>query len=336
MISRIGPLQRLRNIYRDPGRRKKLYVFLVCLFLSAFFWLFIKLSREAQAVIERPLVVSQVPADVVIGQQSHSRIQLTIQTTGARLLASRFFRSVDTLFVDASTFGRTNRSGELWHFVTAAQMRSGLSGQFDGGRSLTGIWPDTVFVKLAFASQKKVPVRLNAAYTFERRFGQYGEVKLEPDSIVVRGPRQIVDTLQSISTESLVFENLSQTIEQNVALQNPAFGQGLTLETQQAKMTLPVEEFTEKSVELSLSVICQHQSGVLHNLRLFPNRVTVSCLVALKDYNRVDASLFVAHVVCPAENPPESNRLEVLVETYPNFVTLQNIRPATVEFLIME
>ncbi|MBW6498066.1 MAG: YbbR-like domain-containing protein [Bacteroidales bacterium] len=332
----MGPLERLRNIYRDPGRRKKLYVFLVCLFLSAFFWLFIKLSREAQAVIERPLVVSQIPPDVVIGQQSHSRIQLTIQTTGARLLASRYFRSDDTLFVDAGSFGRTSRGGELWHFVTAAQMRSALSGQLDGGRSLTGIWPDTVFVNLAYASQKKVPVRLNANFSFERRFGQYGEVRLVPDSVMVRGPRQIVDTLQAISTESLLFENLSHTIEQKVELQNPAFGQGLTLETQQASLTLPVEEFTEISVELGLSVLCQHQSGEVHNLRLFPNRVTVTCLVALKDYNRVEPSLFVAHVICPNDGLPESNRLEVLVETFPDFVTIQNIRPATVEFLIME
>lgn len=336
MISRIGPLKRLRNLYRDPGRRKKLYVFLVCLFLSAFFWLFIKLSREAQAVIERPLVVSQVPSDVVISQQSHQRLQLTIQTTGARLLASSFLKTDDTLFVDAATFGRTNRSGELWHFVTAAQMRSSLAGQFDGGRSLTGIWPDTVFVKLAFASQKKVPVRLNASYTFDRRFGQYGELKLLPDSVVVRGPRQVVDTLQAIRTEPLVFENLSQTIEKNVVLQNPAFGYGLTLETQQAFLTIPVEEFTEKSVEVSLSVLCNHESGAVHNLRLFPNRVTVSCLVALKDYNRVEASLFVAHVVCPAQNTPESNRLEVIVEKYPDFVTIQSIRPASVEFLFME
>lgn len=336
MVSRIWPLQRLRNIYRDPGRRKKLYVFLVCLFCSAFFWLFIKLSREAQAVIERPLVISEVPSDLVIAQQSHSRIQLTIQTTGARLLASRYLRSADTLFLDAGTFGRTTRGGELWHFVTAAQMRSILSGQLDGGRSLTDIWPDTVFVNLAYASQKKVPVTLNASISFEKRFRQYGEISLQPDSVVVWGPRHLVDTLRAIGTENLVFENLSKTIEQQVVLQNPALGQGLTLETRQVSLIIPVEEFTEKSLELGLRVLCQHDNGAVHNLRLFPNRVSVVCLVALKDYARVEPSLFVAHVICPAENLPESHHLEVIVDTYPDFVAIQHIRPATVEFLIME
>lgn len=333
---RIRPLQKVRQMFREPGSKKKLYVFLLCLFCSASFWLFIKLSREAQASFEQPLVIVNVPNDVVISQQSHARVQFTMQTTGVRLLASRYLLPGDTLFVDAAILGRVTRSGELWHYIPGNQLRARLSGQLDGGRSLVNIWPDTVFVKLAFAAEKKVPVRLKADYTFEPRFEKYGAIVLSPDSITVRGPSQVVDTLEAIETELLVFKNLSQTIKQTVPLVNPAFSLGISLETQQVELTLPVEEFTEKSVELSLNVLCQHQSGASHTLRLFPNRVTVSFLVALKDYNRVDSSLFNAHVVCPAETPPESNRLEVIVETFPDFVTIQSIRPATVEFLIME
>jgi hypothetical protein len=337
MLSHIRPLQKIRQMFREPGSKKKLYVFLLCLFCSASFWLFIKLSREAQAIFEQPLVIVNVPSDVVISQQSHSMVQFTMQTTGARLLASRYFLPGDTLFVDAAALGRVTRSGELWHYIPASQLRTRLSGQLDGARSLLNIWPDTMFVKLAFAAKKKVPVRLNAAYTFDRRFGKYGAIVLSPDSITVRGPGHIVDTLTAIDTESLAFESLSKTVQQTVSLINPAFSLGLSLETQQVEMTLPVEEFTETSVELSIQVKCQHQNGgTQHNLRLFPNRVTITCLVSLKDFAKVEASLFSAHVLCPADGLPESNRLEVFVETFPDFVIIQNIRPAAVEFLIME
>jgi len=337
MIRHLRSIKSLRQALRYPGRKKKLYVFLICLFCSASFWLFIKLSREAQAVFEQPVVIGNVPADVVISEQSHYIVQYTLQTTGARLLATRYLMPGDTLVVDARALGRTTRGGQLWHFVAPSQLRSGLAGQLDGGRSLESIWPDTVFVKLAFAAEKKLPVMLNASYTFERRFGQYGSVIISPDSILVRGPRQMVDTLQAIETEPLVFENLSQSVQQTVSLKNPGFNLGLTVTPQQIELTLPVEEFTEASVEMALQVVCNHEGGVQHrNVRLFPNRVIITYLVSLKDYARVEASMFTAHVLCPADALPETNRLEVFVETFPEFVSIQSIRPASVEFLIMD
>lgn len=329
--------QRLSKRFREPGSKKKLYVFLLCLACSAFFWLFIKLSREAQMVFEQPLTVGNASADQVVSQQSSSKVQYTLQTTGARLLLSRFFGPSDTLRVDANTLGKITRNGELWHFLSAGQLRGQLAGHLDASSQLSGIWPDTIFVKLVYASEKKVPVKLDASFSFERRFGQYGPVVLIPDSITVRGPKQVIDTLQYVATEPQVFENLVENLEQPVALVNPAYELGLSLEVKQAQLVIPVEEYTETLVELNVRVVCPHgEGGGQHQLRLFPNRVTVTCLVALKDYSRVEASQFVAHVECPGDHLGASTRLEVKVETFPDFLTIQSIRPASVEFLILE
>lgn len=329
--------QSLRQRFREPGRKKKTYVFLLCLLCSAFFWLFIKLSHEAQMAFEQPLVITNVAPDVVVSQLSHERVRYTVETNGARLLLSRYAKPVDSLRLDAGTLGKVMRNGEFWHYVSSGQLRSRLSERLDASSQLVGLWPDTVFVRLAYAAQKRVPVRPDASYTFERRFGQYGAVVLNPDSVIVRGPKQFIDTLQAIYTEPLVFELLAETVQQPVALINPAFGQGLALEVSQAELVIPVEEFTETSVELSIEVVCPQDAGQgQRNLRLFPNRVTVTCLVSLKDFARVEASQFKAHVVCPIGTPSTSDRLEVFVETFPEFVSIQNIRPSSVEFLIIE
>ena len=329
--------QGFRQRFREPGRKKKTYVFLVCLVCSAFFWLFIKLSREAQMVFERPLQIVNESPERVVSQQSSSLVQFNVRTTGARLLFSRFFISDDTLRINADKFGKVTREGEQWYYLSPGELRSRLSENLDATSQLLGIWPDTVFVKLAYAAEKKLPVQLMASYTFERRFGQYGPVLLEPDSVTVRGPRQLIDTLQAIPTEPLVFENLAETVQQSVLLLNPADDLGLTLEMNQAELLIPVEEFTEKLIEVNISVVCpQGEKEGYDQLRLFPNRVTVTCLVSLKDYSRVDPSQFVAHVNCPGEDSPAADRLEVFVDTFPDFVTIQSIRPATVEFLILE
>ena len=328
---------RLRLRLREPGSKKKLYVFLVCLVCSAFFWLFIKLSRETQMVFEQPLVVVNASADRVVSQQSSTKVQYTLQSTGARRLLSRYFMPADTLRVEAVGLGKVTRNGALWHYISPLQLRSRLSERLDASSQLSSLWHDTVFVKLDYASRKRLPVKLNASYSIERRFGPYGEVRLTPDSVSVRGPSQVIDTLQVILTEPLVFENLMESVRQPVALVNPADGQGLSLEVNQAELVIPVEEFTETLVELYIAVACPHgEEGGEHQLRLFPNRVALTCLVALKDYGRVEASQFVAHVLCPGDNPGDLDRLEVFVDTFPDFVSIQSIKPSMVEFLILE
>lgn len=337
MIRKLKSIGSIRQVFSNPGNKRKIYIFLICLFCSSFFWLFIKLSREAQADFEQHVIFVNVPSDVVISQMNHSSVRYTVQSTGARLLADHYFSPPDTLFVDARAMGRKAIDGDLWHFISPGQIRAGLTARLDGTQSLVAFWPDTLFVKMAYAAEKKVPVRLNASLSFVQRFGQYGPVVITPDSVMVRGPRQLVDTLQFIDTEPLVFENLSQNAQQAANLVNPAFSLGLTVTPTQIELFIPVEEFTEISVELPLQVVCSHADGGQHrNVRLFPNTVTVTCLVSLKDYARVAPSLFSAHVLCPTEIAPGSNSLEVIVGAFPDFVKIQNIRPATVEFLIME
>lgn len=337
MIWKLKPVKSLRQILSDPGRKRKIYVFLVCLGCSSFFWLFIKLSRPALADFEQPVIFINAPSDVVLSRQSHPTIKYTVQSTGVQLLADHYFFSPDTLYINAPALGRKMVEGDLWHFVSPGQLKAGLSARFEGTRSLVSFYPDTLFVKLEFASEKKLPVKLNASFTFMRRFGQYGPVEILPDSVLVRGPRQVVDTLQYIETEPLNLEGLSQSAKQVTALLNPGFDQGLTVVPKNIEIMIPVEEFTEKSIELPLQVMCSHPDNKQHsNIRLFPKTVTVTCLVSLKDYASLNASMFSVHVLCPTDAAPGTNRLEVLVGTFPGFVTIQSIRPATVEFLIME
>lgn len=337
MIRNLNPIKNLRRVFSKPGRKRKIYVFLVCLGCSSFFWLFIKLSRPAQADFEQPVSFVNIPSDVVLGNQSHSSVKYTVQSAGIRLLAYRYLFPTDTLYLNARNLGAKAVEGDLWHFVAPGQLRAGLSARFDGTRTLISFYPDTLFVKLLFASEKKIPVKLNASISFVKRFGQYGSVELNPDSVIVRGPSQMVDTLKFIETEHFVLEGINQNMKLTAALVNHGSMYGLSVAPKKIEITIPVEEFTEKSIEIPLQVICAHTGNEHHNnLRLFPKNVTVTCLVSLKDYASLDASMLSVHVNCPADAAPGTNRLEVFVGTLPAFVSIQSIRPATVEFLIME
>lgn len=326
-----------RLLPREPLRRRKMYVFFTCLFLSTVFWLATKLSQEGQGSFSQPVAVVEVPEGNFLSYQSHSFIRYTVQTTGMRLLTSRYFIPTDTFTINASGLPRMTREGQTMHYLTYSSIAFRIANQLRTEVELVNVWPDTLFIQMVPAMEKKVNVQLNADFGFAQRFHQYGPVVVEPDSITITGPASLVDTLSAISTHYVAVEDLNATRRFEVALRRP---QGLrTAELSQEKITVevPVEEFTESSTTVPLEVRCpeQGQDAADTNLVLYPPEVTITYLIALRDFQRADTTAFSAYVNCP---PPDDRpeRLEVQVDRFPPFVIFQNVRPRSVEYLILQ
>lgn len=321
---------------REAPERRKVYVFLLCLFLSAMFWLVIQLSREGQGSFAQPISIIDVPEGLFLSRQSHANIRYLVRTTGARMLTSRYFVPTDTFYVNASGLPQMTRDGSSVHYLTRASIAFRVSNQLRPDIELINVWPDTLFVEMVPAMQKKVNVQLLSDISFERRFQQYGPVRLEPDSVWITGPVNIIDTLTTVYTLPVVLEGLNATRQLRVDLQRPEGLEDARLSREYIQVEIPVEEFTESSTEVALRVRCPENSPMARrDMVLFPPRVTVTYLVALRDYGRMDTTAFAAHVVCPEQGRlPE--RLEVVVDRFPPYVIFQNVRPRSIEYLILK
>lgn len=329
--------RKYRLLPREPLRRRKIYVFLACLFLSTIFWLATKLSQEGQGSFSQPVEVVEVPEGSFLSYKSHSFIRYTVQTTGMRMLTSRYFVPTDTFQVNVEGLPRMTREGQTMHYLTYSSIAFRIANQLRTDIELVNVWPDTLFVQLVPAMEKKVKVQLNADFGFSRRFHQYGPVVIEPDSVTITGPASLLDTLSALSTHYVAVDNLNATRRFEVALRRP---QGLeTAELSQEKISVevPVEEFTESSTTVKLEVRCPDERQELagSDLVLYPPEVKITYLIALRDFDRADTTAFSAFVECPPpDNRPE--RLEVNAERFPPFVIFQNVRPRSVEYLILE
>lgn len=327
-------LRRLLNQYREPDGKKKMYFFLLCLFCSAFFWLFIKLSREAEMVIEQPITVSNVPEEVVLSHLSQRKVQFTMRATGVRLLIQNFLLANDTLVYDARHLAPIEEGGEPLFIIPATKLISQMANRLDAGKFVINVSPDTVFVRFSFASEKMVSVSANVFLSFSKGFGQTDHLMIEPDSIRVRGPGNVIDTLSAIHTNPVVLGNLNQDVFRVVDLVNPALERGLSLGTNRVEIFIPVGEFLQTSLELPLGIKRQYPevfSG--SEVILFPNRVTISFLAPKKFIESFDTTLFEAYVYCPIEQPPATKRLDVIIGNLPPFVQIVSIEPSQVEFL---
>ncbi len=319
----------------EAASKRRVYIFALCLLFSALFWLFSKLSQETSASFNKHIHFNNFPEGLVAASQSDSVVQYRIQTTGLRLLNAYFFRPKDTLKVAVDGLPVVQRDGRSLHAVIDNQLFDILSENIEGPATVGHIRPDTIFLELVPAKRKKLPVRLNADIRYAQRFRSYGPILIEPDSVWITGPQTIMDTLQYVSTESWESPLLRETTQITVSLKKPVAIRSVELGRREVLVEVPVTEFTESSMELPLVINCPIEYR-LSEVRLFPNTVMVSYLVALRDYATVVPQMFEATVVCPQVQQTTDGRLEVAVEKYPPFVDIIAVKPSLVEYIILE
>ena len=328
------PWHRIEN---SPQTRRKAYIFLLCLAFSFLSWLFIKLSRESAAIIPVRIELINIPPEVIVTGQSDSTFVVNVQTTGVKLLSSRFLRRVSKIESDFNTLQQIRRNGSQLYFLTSSQAETRFSVLSDIPRSDLTVHPDTIFFHTTTAFSKKVPVRLVKDLDMQTGFKIYDIPALSPDSILVSGPLNMADSVSFVRTNLLRATDVYQDITRKITLENPWKNRQVIFSENEVEVFVPVEEYTEASVDLAVEIDCRSNSEMNpDDLMLFPDRVHVYYLVALKDVNAITSDMFSAFVNCPDTLPPGAFRLEVEIRESPSLVDIIRIRPAEVEYILIK
>ncbi len=320
---------------REAASQRRVYIFIVCLVCSAIFWLFIKLSYETQAVFEAQVAFYHFPEGHTGVAQSDSVISFTLESTGIRLIIARFFLPKDVMRFDAETLPQLERNNTRFFYLSKTALLEGIDYSLEGRVRVTDVYPDTVFLELSPVTEKRLPVSLNANISFERRFDLNGEITINPDSVLVVGPKNVLDTLTTVYTEQWEARGLRKTTDQRLSIRLPKGIPSIKTETEEVMVRVPVEEFTEASKELPVTIVCPDNLPS-QEVRLFPATVQVHYLVAFSDYQAVSEKMFHATVNCPQAVSDSEGRLNVTLETYPSFVDILYYRPEYVEYIILE
>lgn len=319
----------------EAANKRRIYIFILCVAISTLFWLFNKLSQETSATLSKPIVFESFPDGLVAASQSDSIIHYRLKSTGLRLIRAFWLSPADTLFIQSDALPITRREGKDLYFVDENRLNAMLANRYGQWSSAEIVRPDTIFVELVGVVSKRLPVKLDADITFDQRFRPYGDIIIQPDSILITGPETIIDTLRYVATEHWSSGRLRKNTEQILRLKKPLPLKSLHLDSDIINLTIPVAEFTESSIELPINVTSAAESGQA-NVRLFPNRVTVSYLVALNDYASVSEQMFRVSVPCPTSIDPGDGRLTVELDAYPSFVDVLSISPPFIEYIIIE
>ncbi|MCR5049910.1 MAG: YbbR-like domain-containing protein [Paludibacteraceae bacterium] len=209
--------------------------------------------------------------------------------------------------------------------VPSDVLRSSLSSLLHGTSQLIGTTPEELVCAYYTEQEKNVPICLNGELVPADEYQMVGAPILSRKSVKIYGQGQVLDRIDSISTESLQMRGLTDTTDTRVALQMP---KGVRCGVDTIDVRIITERFTEKKVMLPLRV--ENVPDGYH-LRLFPREVEVRIRVGFSHFGQVSAS--DVRAVCRYSHE-RTDKLNVELRYSNPYITAAWAYPSTVEFLL--
>lgn len=312
---------------------KRTLAFLACIVLSALFWTLTSLSKEYVDTVKIPIIYVSLPEDLVIMNELTPVATAEVKGFGFDLLWHLFKleKFVLDVSVDPKKMKRIRKNGVDYRYILTGNENGGLTSVYNDRLNILRVSPDTLFFEFRPKHTKMVPVLLDANITFAKQFGKTAEAVLEPDSILVTGPKEMIDSITSVRTEPQTWKDLNESMVTEVKLKKEKLLSVVGYERNFVNVELSVVEFTEGSVTVPLNVIASDAKAV----QVFPQSVEIKYLVAFDKYDQVKASQFQASVTVDDQSAKNS-RLMVNLDEFPETVSQVRVLPAQVEFIIQK
>jgi hypothetical protein len=307
--------------------------FSLCLLLSGLFWILTSLSKEYVNEIHIPVVYNAPPEDVLVANELTSTVTAEVKGLGFDLMWYwlRFEQLEVPVQTNPTELPSLQKNGVSLHYILTAGKGIALSKMKDNQLTVLSILPDTLFVKFVPKFIKRVPIKLNADISFQKQFGMVSDPILIPDSILIIGVKENVDTITFIATERQNWSELSESLTNEVHLQKFTNLPFAKISQENIEVELNVVEFTEGSMIVPLKIVANNPESV----KVFPGEVEIKYQVPLADYDKIKAEQFQVSVVLN-ENSLRQSSLLVNIDGKPQEVTQVRVSPAQVEFIVQK
>ncbi|MDD4603570.1 MAG: hypothetical protein PHF97_07165 [Bacteroidales bacterium] len=140
--------------------RHQLSIFLVCLILSVFFWMLVRLSKDYYYAIEYRLKYTNYPANYKLSGFSDSTLTLKIKLQGYEFLSEKFVDQNDREFeVSLENLRVRNTDSNPWGYILTNRLGKEIIAQTNFNSDVYFVTPDTLFFKFENTNIHRIPSR---------------------------------------------------------------------------------------------------------------------------------------------------------------------------------
>lgn len=287
--------------------------------LSVLLWVFVSFSDEFSVTLNLPTQVIDVPEQYSVSSVSSSNVSIGLKGTGWQLAPHTMGR--DPKFFIPSPLETGESEVSIRNVLYA---NSWLSSTLQ----LAEIAPEKISIKIENTISKKVGIVPLISLSYKAGYGLVSPVKIDPDSVLITGPKSLIDQIIIVNTVGSVQKNLegqSSTIlkinQQNYVQTN----------IKECKVDFDVQKIVDKTFEDL--VIRTKNLPSRYELILSPTKLSIvlrggiSQLSKLKNEN---LNIFVRFEQALTDT---SGAITPIIEI-PDFTSLIDIKPNRLEYII--
>lgn len=177
---------------------------------------------------------------------------------------------------------------------------------------------------------KKVPIKPNVKINFAENYDLVSDILLTPDEVEISGPASILQSINYVETDSVVFNNVNEKIVSEVNLKAV---NGISFSADKCIIEFDVQKIVERAFD-DLFVEIRNVPPS-KELNLYPSKVSVILRGGINRLGKLTNDSIKVYVDYWDAVRSEENMIEPVV-VIPEFTKLLDIKPKKLEFVIKQ
>jgi hypothetical protein len=283
------------------------------------------LSEQYNYYTSYDVKYTDLPQHTIFQDISKPKINVLLQATGFEILNHKL-RSKK---IKISLKDFKNLEADRYYY-TPADHRLQVEKQLTS--KINQIENDTLFVRLNPLRSKKIPVLLQADITYKPGYKLTQAIQIQPDSIILTGPKNIIEQIEFIKTKAIEKDGISEDFTFEVTLDLPKYEEPIEYSDKKIKVSGKLTKFTQATEEVFIKLPDIDMDA---QIILIPKKTQITFEVAFENYHLLDENSFEVSCDLP-DSIQAQEMLELKVTKKPDFIKNYSLQPATVRYLIKQ
>lgn len=302
--------------------------FWVFLLIATLLWYGDKLGERYTTEIMIPIEVKNDFSSRLWIEQPKGELLCRAEGVGGKLMAYKLHMG-EPAVIAMSQLTLTPLPGSDRYFRVDKNALTGAMASALKDMRIHDILDTALIINVSPVESRRLPVKNRMDIHTARQYMLVNGVAFDPDSVNVRGPKVILDTLEAVYTRPRRYDNVRATLVGQIDLEQQ---DGVLLSDQQVDYQAEVRPFTQHTLELPVRV--EHLPQGVQAV-IVPSHVTVVVNVPLRDYERIREERLHACVDYHTARETSSGRCAVRVDSLPPGTEIMRIEPQFVELFFV-
>lgn len=312
------------KVFLHRQKWKETLIFLAFVLLAFGFWYLQSLQQDYEIEISIPVRYRNIPPEIAFTDSLPDRITARLRDKGSILLNYSFGRNFTP--IEANLRDIPVDRGEI--VIERKDIEADIYKQLLATTMLTSFEPTQLNITYSQRMEKEVPVAFNGNIQFSPGFHRSGETQLIPPTVTIYAAQSQLDTIAIARTVFTEIKNTNRNVSRNVQLQ-PI--DGVTFSTDQVTVSVAVEQFTEKTLDVQVEVTNIPSD---YTVRLFPALVKVNAGVPMSRFKDLTAEMFSIKIPFSELEQNLTGNTSIELTDQPDWIRSATLSPSKIEFIL--